>query len=343
MKAGNFILVTLLSLFFYSFNSSLIAKTGPENGEKWVAVHLLNYNDDDALDSLGMAVPQLAQMGVNVIFLEVDYSFDYKSHPELRRGDKNITKDGARKFSKICKDNDIRLMIEFQSLGHQSWAHETFPLLTKYPELDITPGAYPNNDSIYCREWDPTNPRVYEIVDTLIDELIDAFEVDGFHVGMDEVFLLNDSLAAKTNNIWPAKLFAQAVNDLYNHIVKKRGLQMFMWGDRLIDGNKYKYGAWESSENCTAAAINMIPKDIVICDWHYETRDTYPSIPMFLKKGFKVLPTTWRNRVASNAFLTYSLEQDNPNMLGVIYSTWSANISRLLNSSPIKDGVKLIK
>jgi hypothetical protein len=52
-----------------------------------------------------------------------------------------------------------------------------------------------------------------------------------------------------------------------------------MWGDRLIDGKKYDFGEWEASTNGTAAAIDLIPKDIIVCPWHYELRDNYPSIP----------------------------------------------------------------
>ena len=29
----------------------------------------------------------------------------------------------------------------------------------------------------------------------------------------------------------------------------------------------------------------MIPKEVIICDWHYEKRDSYPSLQMFLDKG----------------------------------------------------------
>jgi len=58
-----------------------------------------------------------------------------------------------------------------------------------------------------------------------------------------------------------------------------------MWGDRLIDGKKYDFGEWEASTNGTAAAIDLIPKDIIVCPWHYELRSDYPSIPMFIEKG----------------------------------------------------------
>ena len=158
-------------------------------------------------------------------------------------------------------------------LGHQSWAENTFPLLTKYPELDLTPGAFPNNKGIYCREWDPMNPKTNEIVFALIDELIDAFEAKAFHVGMDEVFLLKSEHAPSTKDLDPADVFAKVVNDLHGHIVKKRGLTMLMWADRLIDGEQFDMGEWEASKVGTAPAVDKIPKDIILCPWHYELRE----------------------------------------------------------------------
>ena len=70
---------------------------------------------------------------------------------------------------------------------------------------------------------------------------------------------------------------------------------MLMWGDRLIDANVMKYGKWEASENGTAPAIDLIPKDIIICDWHYEQRTDYPSVRYFQEKGFRVWPAGWNN------------------------------------------------
>ena len=206
-------------------------------------------------------------------------------------------------------------------LGHQSWAKNTGPLLTKYPELDLTPGAFPNNKGIYCREWDPMNPKTNEIVFALIDELIDAFEAKAFHVGMDEVFLLSSEHAPSTKDLDPADVFAKVVNDLHGHIVGKRKLTMLMWADRLIDGNQFNMGEWEASKVGTAAAVDKIPKDIILCPWHYEMRDKYESVPMFMEKGFRVLPASWKNTDATLALIRDARAHQ-------VEDRWSATSSR---------------
>ena len=321
------ILIIALLLFAVTVNAN--GKTKP--AKPWRAVHLLDYNTDAALDALGQNLPALAQQGINVIVLEVDYNFAFKSHPELRRGTDQVTRDGARRFAALCRKLNIRLIPEFQSLGHQSWKAETFPLLTVYPKFDLTPGAFPNNEGLYCREWDPTNAEVWRVVFKLMDEIIDAFEADAMHVGMDEVFLLGSDQSPSTKGKNPAELFAKAVNELHAHLVGNRKLEMLMWGDRLIDGQAYDLGEWEASKNGTAAAIEMIPKDIIICPWHYEARDSYPSIPMFIEKGFRVLPTGWKKVEATKALTAYSRTQTGPKMLGQMFSTWGVKKEELLD------------
>jgi len=315
--------------------------SGP--AQPWHAVHLLNYNTDSDLEALSQNLGKLAEMGVNTVILEVDYSFAFKSHPELRRGSSPITPEGARKFAATCRKLGIRLIPEFQSLVHQSWKSETFPLLTAYPLFDSTPGAFPGNDGVYCREWDPLNPAVAKIVFQLMDELIDSFRANAVHVGMDEVFLLGSDLSPSTKGKDPAMLFAKAVNDIHRHLVSKRHVEMLMWGDRLIDGKTNNLGEWEASMNGTAAALDMIPKDIIICPWHYELRDSYPSIPMFLDKGFRVLPAGWNKLEAARALIEYSRQYDSPKLLGYMFTTWGVKKETLVDFPVLVEGLKLLR
>ena len=308
---------------------------------QWRGLHLTAYGSDADLQGLAAQLPGLAKMGVNVLILEVNYGFEFQSHPELRAGDHPITRDGARRFAKTCKAAGIRLIPQFNCLGHQSWAKQTFPLLTKYPELDLTPGAFPGNEGLYCREWDPLNPRVNQIVLPMLDELIDAFGADAMHVGMDEVFLIGSDKSPSTKGKDPARVFAKAVNDLHEHLVGKRGVEMLMWGDRLIDGKTCKYGTWESSENGTAPAVDIVPKDIIVCDWHYEMRETYPSVPMFAEKGFRVLPSGWNKVEPTKALIQYSRGLNHPKVLGHLFTTWSGK-KDWGQWPPLVEGLKLV-
>jgi len=283
-------------------------------------------------------------MGLNVLIVEVNYSFQFKSYPKLREGREPITPEGAAKLAAVCRKHGVRLIPQFQCLGHQSWKEHTFPLLTAYPELDLTPGAFPRNKGIYCREWDPLNPKVNEIVFKLIDEILDGFQADAFHVGMDEVFLIGSDKSPSTKGKDPAKVFAGAVNDLHGHLVKGRNVEMLMWGDRLFDAKKHKWGEWEADKTGTAPAVDLIPKDIILCPWHYEKMAAYPSIPLFVEKGFRVFPAGWRKIDASKALIEYERKQRSPKVLGHLFTTWgSARKDALAEYPPLVEGLKLLK
>ena len=336
-------IITFVSVVFIFAGCAPMKKliVGPNESESWRAIHLLGYENDNDLFELRKIVPTLNSLGINVIILEVDYSFQFRSHPELRRGEKQITKKAARKFAAICRKNDIKLITEFQCLGHQSWEEETFSLLTNYPQFDLTPGAFPANKGIYCREWDLTNPEVNKIVFQLLDEIIDAFQVDAFHVGMDEVFLLGSEQSPSTKGKDPGELYAKSINDIYDHLVKTKGVKMLMWGDRLFDGTGLEFGEWESSLNGTAAAVDKIPKDIIICPWHYENMPAYPSIPMFIAKGFCVLPSSWKDVTAANSLINYSQQVNDPKMLGHLFTTWGR--TDVLNYPPLVECINLLE
>ncbi len=45
---------------------------------QWRALHLLHYQSDAALEELAGQIPVLADMGINVLILEVNYGFEYQ-------------------------------------------------------------------------------------------------------------------------------------------------------------------------------------------------------------------------------------------------------------------------
>jgi len=306
------------------FGLCLLLSLAPEiRAAPWLGVHLGMSSNRQAA-GLTEVVGHLAQLGVNAIVVEVNYGFEYESHPELRTPNA-CTKEQIGTLLAECRKHRVRLIPQFQCLGHQSWSRNTGPLLTKYPQFDETPGLYPENKDIYCRSWCPLHPEVNPIVFRLMDELIAAFEAEALHVGMDEVFLIGEDACSRCKGKDKAELFAKAINDYHQHLVGKHKIEMLMWGDRLIDAGSIKYGKWEASANGTAGAIDLIPKDIVICDWHYEPRSAYESVPMFLEKGFRVWPASWKKPEAAKAFVDYSLTYaNNPRLLGHLNTTWGA-------------------
>ena len=226
-------------------------------------------------------------------------------------------------LSEVCRQNGIRLIPLINCLGHQSWANHPGALLKRHPEFEETPNLPPNG-KLYCREWCPSHPDVNKVVFPLLDELIDAFDADALHVGMDEVFLIGSEKCPRCKGKDVGELFADVVNTLHQHLVKDKGVEMLMWGDRLLNAGRFNYGTWEASKTGSYRAIDKIPKDIIICDWHYERKVDYPSVRFFQEQGFRVLPSTWKNPDAAVALVECARKDATERMLGVLFTGWSA-------------------
>ncbi|WP_128545176.1 family 20 glycosylhydrolase [Larkinella soli] len=240
---------------------------------------------------------ELAPRKVNTLIVRIDFNYQYKSHPELRDS-VALSKRDLKKLVRACRKNGIRLIPQINLLGHQSWASKTTNLLRVYPQFDETPHVkmpekyvWPNEDGLYCKSYCPLHPEVHKVVFELVDEICEVCETDAFHAGMDEVFYLGDDKCPRCSGRDKAELFAGEVRTIRDHLARD-GRKLWIWGDRLIDGKETGIGMWEASMNNTHRAVDLIPKDVMICDWHYERPDQTPV--HFAMKGLKVMTCPWR-------------------------------------------------
>jgi len=278
---------------------------------------------------------------INTIILMVDYHYRFESHPELRDND-SLSKSDVKKIVEACRKGGIKIIPQINMLGHQSWASKPGKLLAVYPEFDETPSVkfpekyvWPNPDKLYCKSYCPLHPGVHKVIFDVIDEICDAFETNDFHAGMDEVFYIGEDECPRCSGRDKAELFAGEVTAIRNHLAAK-GRKLWIWGDRLLDGKTTGLGEWEASYNNTYRAVDMIPKDVVICDWHYERADQ--TAVYFAMKGFHVVTCPWRvTDVALTQvddmlrFRQSSTPEMKERFLGIVHTQWSG-FSRFLES-----------
>ncbi|MEO6836961.1 MAG: family 20 glycosylhydrolase [Ginsengibacter sp.] len=278
---------------------------------------------------------ELIPRHVNTLVLRVDFSYQFKSHPELIDSFALSEKD-VKKIVRACKQGDIKIVPQINLLGHQSWANRIDKLLSVYPQFDETPWVkipvkyeWPNADNLYCKSYCPLAPGLHKIIFDLIDEICDVFETDSFHAGMDEVFYIGESKCPRCGGHDPAQLFADEVRRIDDHLAEK-GRHLWIWGDRLLDGKTTGLGEWEASMNNTYRAIDMIPKDVVICDWHYERADQ--TAVYFAMKGFKVISCPFNNADAGveqvddmYKFRQRSTPEMKERFQGIMQTIWNRN------------------
>jgi hypothetical protein len=301
---------------------------------------------------------ELAPAHFNLLILRVDWNYDYAGHPELKDPDP-LTRADVKKIVEVCRKHEIRIAPQINLLGHQSWAKTTYALLREYPQFDETPHVHtenytgwPNADGLYCKSYCPLHPDVHKVVFELIDELTGAFESEWFHAGMDEVFYIGDDKCPRCSGRDKAELFAGEVTAIRNHLALS-GKKLMIWGDRLIDGKTTGIGAWEASMNNTYRAVDLIPRDVFICDWHYERADL--TAVYFALKGFDVATCPWRKpevaAVQLNDMIRFrknATPQTSGHFRGIIETVWSGADGFLKSyynpdtyTQPVSDAVTL--
>ncbi len=284
-------------------------------------LHFFAPSKKDLPDCLAFIREALPREGVNILIVEFGYQYDFKSRPEFSDASA-LGRPEAGEIARACREAKVELIPQINCLGHQSWARNNGRLLQKHPEFDETPGKFPENKGIYCRSYCPLHPEVHKVLFDLIDELADSCGARSFHVGMDEVFILADPDCPRCKGKDPADLFAGEVKLLHGHL-KSRGRRMWMWGDRFIDGKATGIGKWEAAENGTHPAVDKVPKDIVICDWHYEKAHETPRF--FAEKGFGVVACPWKKSevaLRSLAHVRSLRAAGNAKALGMVQTTW---------------------
>lgn len=326
-----FLLRLILPLLFIS--SSLFSKTNLDSLLPIRGFAIAAPSPDRLDDFIDFMKSSLGPNQVNRLVLRVDYNFEYNSHPELRNENPLSRKDVSRLYE-TATQLGIEIIPQFNLLGHQSWQTQLGNLLKVYPEFDETPGVaipdkytWPNADGLYCKSYCPLHPEVHDVVFALVDELMEAFHAKTFHAGMDEVFFIGHDDCLRCSGKDTGILFADEVTAIRNHL-NKNNQSLWIWGDRLLDGKKTGIGEWEGSINNTHTAINLIPKDVVICDWHYERAE--PTAVIFAAHGLQVITCPYNKATVAKQQLQQTLllrKQSNDilseRMLGIMQTIWA--------------------
>ena len=297
-----------------------------------VVLPAVNYADS----LIAFVNDDLGPAGFNQLILNVNWAFNFKSHPELTAwGAWPVEK--IKELVKACRNNGVELVPMLDLLGHQSWQGSVGKLLTTYPQFNETPwldvnkyknGGWPNEDGYYCLSYCPNHPDLHPILFDCIDEIMDAFEATKFHGGMDEVFYIADDRCPRCAGMDKAQLFADEVNRIHDHL-RMRGARFMIWSDRLLDGSRDAtgYGEWEASNSGTHRALPLIAKDVIMCDWHYNAAEQ--SAVQFALNGFDVITCGWKKPDVTRdqlrdmvRFRANSSRATKPHYLGFMQTVW---------------------
>ncbi len=243
----------------------------------------------------------LAYYKYNFISLEVGGAMEYKRHPEINQKwaefaaethrysgraheiqngfpwAKNsihtdnadgeiLTQDEVKKLIAYCEARGLEVYPEVPTLSHCDY------ICMAHPEIaERQADPYPDT---YC----PSNPKSYELVFDILEEVIAVFQPKLINIGHDEFYSM--CLCEKCREKRPQDVFADDVTKIYNWL-KARNIKTAMWCDKLLpvvtkQGKTYG-GAGFDRVNSNGIYVqspptfqcqSMLPRDILMINWY---------------------------------------------------------------------------
>src|SRR6267142_1232078 len=189
-----------------------------------------------------------------------------KKFPKLHESGSDAlyyTQDEIRELIAYARDRGIRVVPEFDMPGHSTaW-------FVGHPELASGKGPYQieRRWGIFDPAMDPTNEKVYKLLDDLIGEMAKIFPDHFFHIGGDEV----------NGKEWDANPKIQAY--MKAHEIKNNdALQAYFSGrvQKLVVKHGKIVVGWDE------VLVPGVPKDIVIQSWRGQA-----SLALAAKQGYR--------------------------------------------------------
>lgn len=237
-------------------------------------------------DFCNLITNDLKPSGVNTLLLIMGYNYKFESYPAVA-SDSALSKSQVKQIVAACRSANIKLVPLMNLFSWQSNRGGPHGLLRTFPEFDETPWIEYGSTAVYTHAYCPNHPNVHNVVFSLIDEIIAAFECTTFSPGIDELMYIGEDERCKSTGKSKAQIFADEVNKLNAH-VRSRGCDMWIWGDRLLKSTDWNMTEWEASAvESTWDAIDLLNKNITILDWHYTKLHLSPV--HFVLKGFNVI------------------------------------------------------
>ncbi len=253
----------------------------------------------------------LAPLKVNSIVLECEYA-EWKSQPNLKN-DWTMTQEEIKTLLEKAKENFIDVYPLVQSFGHAEWAFQ------RKNNLDIAED--PQRPYAFC----PSNPRTYSFLFSIYDEAINLFGKPAiFHIGGDEVEMIgrfpnpNCPYGCGTKGI--VNLYVSHIKKIYDYLSQK-GCKVMIWGDEMLAPGEAGDATHAQTKAEAEEKRKLLPKEIIIADWHYNPFDDYPSISIFKQAGFnQVIACTWYRPTNIYKFAQSAYRQG---AMGLLQTTWA--------------------
>ena len=197
------------------------------------------------LEYLLHTIDRLAELKYNFLLVEWENKYPYTRRPEVVHPEA-LTPDELAELKRRCAKYAIEIMPLVQTFGHLEFA------LT--PEENSPLREVADDPAEIC----PLKPDAVAFVKSLVRDIIDGHAESRFiHLGSDETYRLGTCPACRANceKVGRSAHFINHMKKIAR-VVLDAGKIPVMWNDMLIHHPD---------------AIDMLPEEMVMLDWHYHT------------------------------------------------------------------------
>lgn len=267
----------------------------------------------------------------NVVVLEPWGVFRSERHPWFGWPNAPMTKDVVRRLVATAKDLGVTLVPQFNIFGHASASRSCtgkHAALDVHPEREslFEPGGGLRGAMSSAWNWCLSNPSAVQVVKDIVVEMHEAFgNPPYFHIGCDEA---EEPSCANCRAAPYARLVANHILGI-GKLLKGHGARTMIWHDMLLDRGDSRWAKPEGATQRirangtkeTAAILQLLPKDIVICDWYYGCGlAKYPTLEYFTESGFDTLTCPFKDSMGIQKQGFYAREHG---LFGLLQTTWT--------------------
>jgi hexosaminidase len=282
----------------------------------WPSMEWRGVSDDisrgpiQTLDYLKMQIRTLAEYKINLLGFNMEHVFDFQTQPlvapkEAAPKAAALTPAEIKELVDYASKYYITLLPEQQAFGH---LHQ-FLKYEIYSDLAETPHGH---------VLTPTNPKTYDFIRQVYDEVEPLFPGPFFHIGSDETFELGlgqtKALAAQQGL---GRVYLEHLQKVFE-IMQPYHKQLMFWGDIAV---KYP------------ELLTILPKDMIAVPWDYDPKPSYENIiTPYTNAGLRVVvaPGTGNWRVIwpdlESAFVNirnFVRDGQKHQAMGALNTTWN--------------------
>ena len=275
----------------------------------WPDMKVRGISDDisrgqvSTLTNFKRIIKFIARYKMNTYMPYLEDMIQFEAYPTIGQFRGALSKEEIREIVDFAEKHFVEVIPVFQTLGH----YDNILTQPEFVEYADFPGA---------ASLDVTNEKTYQFLESMLKEVFELFPSKYINIGADESYDVGHGNSKElVNKSSLAEVHAQHYKRVYD-ICKKYGKNVMMYGDILLHHREI---------------LEMLPRDIIIVDWHYRATASFNSTMILKEAGLNyiVSPAVWN---FLTTFPTYQIALPNiqhitkegisNNSIGMINSNW---------------------